>query len=201
MARKKLPATQLDVDAVRDKFVDTLYGESDRGCVLVAAAMMDEGLEVLLREHMLSDKSSVNACVEPLFIGLGPLKSFWAKTQLARALGLIDEWMYKDLDRMRNLRNLFAHSYEQADFDDPRVIALTNSLVGADKAVQSFNTGPDANGDVHPIPPPTSRRHVKGRRRTSKKERLRFTLAASYIGGRLHGNALGYRDTKGRALG
>ena len=196
MAKRKLSTTEADVDGIRKTFIETLHKESDRGCVLVATAMIDEGLEVLLREYMTADEKAIKACVEPLFVGFGPLKSFWAKTQLARALGLVDDWMYADMERIRKLRNLFAHSYQRADFDDPRVIALTDALVGADKAVQSFSNKP-APAKLVPIEPqPTLGRTARKRKQVLKKERLRFTLATSYIGGRIYGKMVVHRNTK-----
>jgi DNA-binding MltR family transcriptional regulator len=136
---------------------------------------------------MASEDVAVKACVDPLFVGLGPLRSFWAKTQLARALGFIDHWMYDDLERIRNLRNLFAHSYENADFADPRVIALTERLVGADKAVQEMEKTPPPESVVpNQMLKDTPVKH----REVMKKERMRFIMAASYIGGNIHGRSV-----------
>ena len=112
-----------DFELVREEVFEQLINESDRGCVLIAAAILDEGLESRLRQKMASEDAVVKACVAPLFVGIGPLTSFSAKTQLARALRLIPQWMYEDIERIRRLRNLFAHSYEKADFADPKVTA------------------------------------------------------------------------------
>jgi DNA-binding MltR family transcriptional regulator len=161
--RKRTPE---DFESICEQFMEQLVKESDRGCVLVAAAMLDEALEFLLRQRMASEEAAAKACVDPLFVGLGPLKSFWAKTQLARALGFIDQWIYEDLERIRTLRNLFAHSYENADFADARVIALTERLVGADKFSPLIKDTP-----------------------VMKKERARFTFAAAYVGGYIHGRS------------
>jgi hypothetical protein len=39
--RKQPPNTWQDFDPIREQFMDQLVKESDRGCVLVAAAMLD----------------------------------------------------------------------------------------------------------------------------------------------------------------
>jgi DNA-binding MltR family transcriptional regulator len=191
MAKRLLPGTKQEVEALASKFSASLSAESDRGCVLVGAAFIDEGLEILLRSRMLHDAPSVKACVDPLFTGLGPLRSFWAKTQLCRALDLMSDWMYEDLERIRNLRNLFAHSYENASFEDPRVIALTEGLKAANEVVkkmkQPSETRPEA--DVQEQEP-------RQQRESPKKERVRFTISASYLAGHIHGQADAYRAAR-----
>lgn len=180
---KRPPKSEQEVLPIGELFIDQLAKESDRGCVLVAAAMLDEALEFLLRCNMSKEDALVKVCVDPLFVGLGPLKSFWAKIQLTRALGHIDQWMYDDLERIRNLRNFFAHTYSDADFANPRVVAITERLVGADKAVRSMSKRPQL-GKI--VPDRLIRDTRIQDRPIVKKERMRFTLAASYIGGRIH---------------
>lgn len=191
MAKRQLPATKEEVEALAEKFFSSLVQESDRGCVLVGAAFIDEGLEILLRSKTLHDTLTVKVCVDPLFAGLGPLRSFWAKTQLCRALDIIDDWMYEDLEKIRNLRNLFAHSYENADFDDQRVIALTEGLMSADKAVREFAKSPTTEmGAVA--------KEQERPRQTAKKERARFIISASFLAGHIHGKADSYRSARAR---
>src|SRR5262245_8195161 len=118
MVKKRLPDTPDELEGWAAQFFATVKAESDRGCVLVAAAFLDEGLELLLRSKMSRDASIVKNSIEPLFTGMGPLKSFWAKTELCLALGLLPDYEHGDLARIRNLRNLFAHTYTGASFDD-----------------------------------------------------------------------------------
>jgi len=198
VATKPLPATRDETDALAKKFFASLAQESDRGCVLVGAAFIDEGLEILLRSKMLSEGKDVKKCVDPLFVGLGPLRSFWAKTQLCRALDLLDEWMYDDLERIRNLRNLFAHSYENANFDDERVIALTEGLVSADKVVQAIEKLPKSDGTTQPMPQPGRGQESPRPLRASDKERKRFTLSASYLAGLIHGRAHAHMERQAK---
>lgn len=185
MAKRSLPGTKQEVEALAQKFFTSLSTESDRGCVLVGAAFIDEGLEVLLRARMLHDGPSVKACVDPLFAGLGPLRSFWAKTQLCRAFDLIDDWMYEDLERIRNLRNLFAHSYENASFEDPRVIALTEGLEAANKAVKGLTRLSETTKSE----PEISKEQSQQREMPTNIERARFAMSASYLAGHIHGQS------------
>jgi hypothetical protein len=83
---------------------------------------------------------------------------------------------------------LFAHSYENADFADQRVIALTEGLIGADKAVASIKK---KGGSPEGVVPDNLIRDTPVKDRPIvKKERMRFTLAASYIGGKIHREAI-----------
>jgi DNA-binding MltR family transcriptional regulator len=49
--------------------------ESDRGCVIFSAAMLEEDLESLLRACCLSDQTVVKKIVDPLFRGYAPLST------------------------------------------------------------------------------------------------------------------------------
>jgi len=169
MAKKRLPESPEEVEKLAAVFLATLKGESDRGCVLVAAAFLDEALELLLRSRMRSEPKVVKQSIDPLLTGIGPLKSFWARTELCRALDLLTEWEYEDLKKIRDLRNLFAHSYEQADFDDPRVVEMSLQL-------HTFGSRTVPKGALL-------------KRTDIKEARLRFTSEASFVAGTLHNRA------------
>ena len=169
MAKKRIPSSSEDVEKWAKVFFRTIKSESDRGCVLVSAAFLDEALELLIRSKMKSDAKTVKQSVDPLLTGIGPLKSFWARTELCRALNLVADWEYEDLTQIRSIRKLFAHSYESADFNDPRVIEMVlrmNAFGARTLAKDKEPKNPD-----------------------EKSARLRFCLAASWIAGTLHKRA------------
>lgn len=97
---------------------------------------------------------------------------------------LIPSWIYDDLQRIRGLRNIFAHRYDSADFDDADVMLFPTKLEGANYAVVAIEKKENA------IEPPTynEQEPTEGclgerTRKALKKERLRFILTSSYIGG------------------
>jgi DNA-binding MltR family transcriptional regulator len=164
-----------------DEFFGSLSKESDRGCVLVAAAILDKYLEMLIRAEFSQDATVVKRVINPLFKGQGPLASFWSKTQLAYSLDLIPEWMYEDLERIRELRNEFAHRYKAADFEDPAVVRLTEKLKGANYAIRSLrasSNAPKHRQSAHTSPPTAPV--------VTKKERVRFIITVSWIAGWMH---------------
>jgi mannitol operon repressor len=164
MKKPRVPSTPEDLKGSAAEFFDSIKGESDRGCVLVGASFLDEALELLLRSRMSTNPAVIKKSIDPLFSsGHGPLASFWAKTELCQALGLIEDWEYEDLMRIRKLRNLFAHSHGSAAFSDPQVTAITSSF-------SRFGA--------------TSFLGV-----TIADPRKSFVMAASWIAGRLHNRA------------
>jgi len=83
-----------------------LESESDRGCVLVGAAILDETLRAVLEAYLSPDKDLVCSMLEG---GSSPLSSFSARIKLCRLLGAISTDLYRDLDVIRKMRNEAAH--------------------------------------------------------------------------------------------
>jgi len=52
----------------------------------------------------------------------GPLNSFSSKIIVGYALGIYDEGMRNDLNIVRNIRNVFAHSKRLIQFDHPLIV-------------------------------------------------------------------------------
>lgn len=84
------------------------HSPSDRSCVIVAAAFLDDELRFLLEVFLVAstNKNEDNA----LFSGIGPLSSFGNKTLLSRRLGLISQYEFRTLQIIRDIRNKFAHN-------------------------------------------------------------------------------------------
>ncbi len=148
---------------------------------------LDESLEVLLRAKMLT-KPEDSKRVDSLFAVLAPLHPFWEKVQLTRALGFLEEWEYKDLERIRVLRNKVAHTYEDASFADPKVIELANQLEAAQRYLKKAESRRTA------LKTATGSPSEPGQLERVRKSRYLFTLAASNLAGRIHGAAETFRN-------
>jgi DNA-binding MltR family transcriptional regulator len=57
-----------------------------------------------------------------------PLRGFGAKIRMARALGLINIRFYDDLETIRHIRNMFAHSMDAVSFTDKTIAGMCNGL-------------------------------------------------------------------------
>ena len=93
---------------------DPLMRESDRGCVLARAADIENQLQALLAGWFTTVGETSRREEKLLFDFTGPVGTFSAKIMLSRAMGLISKELYGDLQRLRALRNLAAHT--TADF-------------------------------------------------------------------------------------
>ena len=97
-------------------FLDASGSETERGRVLVAASLIEEVLEEILRSFLSSEKRT-----DDLFAGgNAPLGTFSAKIKLARSLCLITVEEFQDIELVRKIRNQFAHSVLCA-FSDPKI--------------------------------------------------------------------------------
>lgn len=108
----------------------SLNRESNRGIALVAAAMLDEALLVLLVRSVLNtlgdDQSRIDVRTT-LFEDRGPLQTFSAKIDMAYVSGALDEADWKALHMVRNIRNDFAHSVS-LDFSNQSIQARIRNL-------------------------------------------------------------------------
>ena len=104
--------------------------QGDRGTALVAAAWLDDALEVRIRAAFRPDKGIADDVFRPD----GPLGSFAARIKLAYLLGLIEPFARKDLDFIRRIRNDFAHGRNDLYFTTPRIKDRCKQLHGAQAA-------------------------------------------------------------------
>jgi hypothetical protein len=99
---------------------------SDREAAILATSMIDRALEFALIEKFVE---LTEAQKEAIFEGMGPLSSFSAKIKLAHALGVAGDQAKSDLERIRKIRNAFAHSFAPITFDTPEVSVLCARIV------------------------------------------------------------------------
>src|SRR5262249_6706493 len=105
--------------------LEAMDQDSDRAVAVVGATFLDEALRryVCARFVVLSAKES-DALFEPDM----PLGSFSAKIKIAHALGLIGTQTRRDLDQIRGVRNVFAHSQRMLTFDTQEISAACYRL-------------------------------------------------------------------------
>jgi mannitol operon repressor len=115
----------LDIDEFR-KYIDELNQESDRGAVLVSVAMIDDLLEKIILAFLIESKNTTE-----LLSGFNaPLGTFSARILAAYSLGLISENEYAECNRLRKIRNEFAHNVYKR-FNDQKMKDLCADLVFA----------------------------------------------------------------------
>lgn len=90
--------------------------ESTRGAIVVAAGALHDALGELLDAAMVAEDDA-----RELIEGRGPLASFGARIMAAYCFGLISEDARTTLDRVRKIRNIFAHKVADLSFDSPQI--------------------------------------------------------------------------------
>jgi DNA-binding MltR family transcriptional regulator len=88
------------------------------GIVIAAAAILDNQLERALKRAM---RPLSNNMYERLFDSSRPLNSFSSKIIMAHALGIISVDLYEELEKIRHIRNQFAHSSGFLHFGSPEI--------------------------------------------------------------------------------
>lgn len=96
----------------------------ERGLVLSLAAFAEDALGSLLTAFMLPTSTTAQ-----LIEGFNaPLGNFSSRIKAAYSLGLIRKEQFDDLEQLRKIRNLFAHTWQPLGFDDQRVGGHIRSL-------------------------------------------------------------------------
>jgi DNA-binding MltR family transcriptional regulator len=168
-----------------------MFDESDRGCILIGASVLDDVLCELLKKRLAKSDHVAKQAMEPLFSGMGPLSSFSARIKLAYCLGLIGKWEFEDLERIRKVRNKAAHEYTAKSFADNEIIQITQRLAGANHAVSAMKK---LEGTEAEAGSPNQESAARSCNRELSKERLRFQLTVVYLAGRLDLQAFGVRE-------
>lgn len=173
-----------------DELFQEMFEESDRGCILIGASVLDELLDKLLRQRLSPSKHAADKAVDPLFAGMGPLSSFSSKIKLAYCIGILNQWEFEDLERIRKIRNKAAHEYTAKTFTNNEIIQITKKLDGANHAVvamrkyPSDETSPAAN-DAPTTEPSSAAESHTSHSRTRSMERMRFIMTVVFIAGKL----------------
>jgi hypothetical protein len=104
--------------------IDELEKQSDRGAGIIAAAFIEEILELVILNRLrpLSSDKHRN-----LFKGNSPLSTFAAKIDIAYAIGIINDLGHIQLHLIREVRNRFAHRIQPLDFQHPEIKQLISS--------------------------------------------------------------------------
>lgn len=98
--------------------INDLRKENDRTVAIVGASLVESALE-----HMLiaSFKSKHSDLLPRLFENRGPLSDFNSKILVAQAFGVVAESQAEEMQRIRHIRNAFAHARVPITFDTTEV--------------------------------------------------------------------------------
>jgi DNA-binding MltR family transcriptional regulator len=112
----------------RDAGKIDLTDESDRGCILVAAALLEESLELRFRD-LFQSKEIPKSVQDSLLGSNGALATFSSKIKMAYAVGLLPRETFTDLEEVRKMRNQAAHLSKDFDFLNEAIGRKIESLI------------------------------------------------------------------------
>lgn len=105
--------------------VGTLLLDSQASRAIVYSSLLEEHLKLGLSVKM----TNINRSIEQtLFEGYGPLSTLNSKIDIAFALGILPEALFKNAHIIRKIRNKFAHSTKKLNFESETVIKLCKKL-------------------------------------------------------------------------
>ena len=105
-------------------FSREFLGEKDRAAVILACSFFDDILSRLLKAYFVDGKISR----ELIYGGNAPLGTFSSRIKCNYALGLLSKEEYDDLNRLRNLRNKFAHEWNYLDLNNDKMSSICRSM-------------------------------------------------------------------------
>lgn len=118
----------LTLDELAD-LLDELENAGPRGAVLLGHSLLENLMKRLLQSKMVELSNSQQ---ERIFGGMGPLGSMGNRVRIAYAFGIIGEQARIELNHVRELQNVFAHTAGKIGFDDARAIKIVKALCPGD---------------------------------------------------------------------
>jgi DNA-binding MltR family transcriptional regulator len=110
--------------------VDPLSQENpakDRTAAIVGATFLEYALKQAIIRYFKRD--NIDRGIDYLFdLDQAPYRGFAGLTRLARALGIIDQSEFDQLEAIRLIRNVFAHTMEDVSFSTPAIADLFDSI-------------------------------------------------------------------------
>jgi DNA-binding MltR family transcriptional regulator len=95
------------------------------GVAIATTAILDSGLELALKRAMRPLSAKLYKC---LFEPFRPLSTFSSKIVMAYALGIISKDTFEELEKIRQIRNAFAHSSVVLHFGSDPIAPIFASL-------------------------------------------------------------------------
>lgn len=101
-----------------------LNDETDRGACLVGASYIDEKLKEIISAFTIDEFDSEDLCGGPA----APISTFSSRSSVAFSLGLITKTEYSEISLIRRIRNEFAHTWEEINFETESISNRVDNL-------------------------------------------------------------------------
>lgn len=129
MPRKALKLLMRRDEPTREEDIkshEALYSEGDRVVAIIGASFVESALKRAIVRYL--NKGISRNKVEELFVFNGPLDRFSSKIKIGHALGIYNSRVQADLDCVREIRNVYAHTSLHVKFDTREVADACKGL-------------------------------------------------------------------------
>ena len=116
-----------------------MEADSDIAVAIVAAALVDDELELFIRRHLITSTRAYRDRVDYLFMPSSAFGSFSTKVDLALVMGWISKPAYNDLTKIKDIRNAFAHKIEVGSFEHESIKDKCGNLSFAETFISAEN--------------------------------------------------------------
>ena len=168
------PLKLKDLSEDTQKVYDILNQESDLACVLIGTSYLAELLASAIKVSFVESSVS-EKLLDPQ---RGAVGGFATRADLAYCLGLISKNVYRDLIRIAETRNMFAHKHLALDFGDSTIRKTCEEL-------QAWRIL--LHGEEEEVPAEPSPKQIQMRARNQ------FKISVVLMGSRIHVDALSKR--------
>jgi DNA-binding MltR family transcriptional regulator len=97
---------------------------ADRAAAIAGGVLVENALKAIIIEHFEVDRNNRECRDLFAYEEGGPLATFGTRISLAYCLGCFGVKTLADLRRIKKIRNIFAHTTEDASFDDPDIASI-----------------------------------------------------------------------------
>lgn len=128
-----------------------LHHQEDRAAAIIGASLV----ESVLQERLIkSFANGAEGLERGLFEDRGPLSDFNSKILVAQAFAVISDDMAADMQRIRRIRNCFAHARVAVTFDEPLISKEVSELAAVVAVHQTMHLTPEGDGPDQPYKRP-----------------------------------------------
>jgi hypothetical protein len=127
-----------------------LHQQGDREAAIVGASVVESALQ----ERLIESFDSKAAGLERLFEDRGPLSDFNSKILIAQAFAVIPDRLADDMQRIRKIRNCFAHARIAVNFAEPLISKEVFELAAVLAVQKSMDDHPESYGGRRPYDNP-----------------------------------------------
>lgn len=164
------------------EIIDELHNASDRTLAIIGSALVENYLTDAIKRRLRQHANAANQLFQPT----GAVGAFRSKVCLGFLMGIYEESIFDDLNRVATMRNDFAHKAEPLKFETPKIASQCSALSIVEPQVVSLHsekrfTGTGLVTETPAISPARMWLVVPDAKAVLQSPRLRFEAALQLL--------------------